>query len=151
MLILTVIVLNSEIALHFFCGGSVESTMKLFISQKIITVILFLIALLTFIVLKNKIKPFLVIFSLVFILWFLSGRTIGVHWTGKVTHGWFYCPIGQFDISDLNAISNIDLNTIEVTTIKRCNFWTIELINGNKIKLFAGPFIISDLEDYFSR
>ncbi|MCB0510233.1 MAG: hypothetical protein KDC82_05680, partial [Bacteroidetes bacterium] len=104
MLLATILVYFKDFGVHLFGGGSIASTMMIFSPKLFVTTGLFVVALLLFVYFRHN-RLFLVFFFLFFSFWFISGRTVGVHWTGKVVYGWFYFPTGQFEIADLNSDS----------------------------------------------
>lgn len=125
-------------------NGSVQSTTEYFATNRIVTLLLFIICLISLIsYLKNKQKSILIFIS-IFIIWFLSGRTIGVHHTGELSLGWFYVETDKIVLWERG---NCEGNILENTDFQRRFLYNLfyenNCISG---EIYAGPFIIMDLE-----
>jgi len=149
MLFLTLSVFNTDENNLLFSGGSVGSTMEMFSPNAFITLILFILTILCSIFYRKKLKPFLISFLIFFSLWFLSGRTIGVHWTGEVTTGWFNISAEKLILYDEQSK---DSNIIEETSLESTFLFKVKFVNNYKEEnIFVGPIIRKDLMDYFNK
>ncbi|WP_350291584.1 hypothetical protein [uncultured Croceitalea sp.] len=149
MALLTSLVFNSDNDNLLFSGGSIGSTMEVFSPNAIITSILFLATIISSFVYRKRVKPFLITFLVFFSLWFFNGRTIGVHWTGEVTTGWFNIGFAKITLHDEQNISN---NIIEETSLESKFPFRVKFSNSYKEGIFfVGPVVKKDLIDYFNK
>lgn len=149
MLLLTISIFNTDKNNLLFSGGSVGSTMKVFSPNAFVTLVLFIATIFCSFLYRKRLKPFLISFLVFFGLWFLSGRTIGVHWTGEVTTGWFNIGTDELFLYDEESA---DGNIIEKTSLESTFPFKVKLINNYKEEnVFVGPIIRKDLMDYFKR
>lgn len=149
MAFLTLSIFNTDKNNLLFSGGSVGSTMEVFSPNAFITLILLVATILCSFFYRKKLKPFLISFLVFFSLWFLSGRTIGVHWTGEVTTGWFNIGVDKVILYDEQNKNN---NIIEETALESVFPFKVNFINNYKEEnIFVGPVIRKDLMDYFNK
>lgn len=150
MFLLTLLIYNSEKSELLFQGGSIGSTMKMFAPNFWVVFLLFVFTVLSTIFFRKKMKTLLVSFLILFSMWVVSGRTIGVQWTGELTTGWFY--ISSDEIIILSKSIDCTGEVIECTTAKNSSVFQLKFINGNNEKnVFVGPLIRSDLRNYFNQ
>lgn len=149
MSVLTFLVFNSEKSEYLFQGGSVVSTMKMFSPNFWIVLVLYVLTILSTILFAKRFKTLLVSFLVLFSLWFLSGRTLGVHWTGELTKGWFYLSSGKVYLPKNNDCLD---DIMECNTALNSFFWYLKIVNGNnEEKVFVGPLLRSDMRNYFNQ
>lgn len=150
MTIMTYLVFDTENGEFLFAGGSVGSTMKFFGPNVWIVMTLYAGTILSLIFLRKRIKILLVVFLVFFCVWFISGRTIGIHWTGEVITGWFYISTDRIILSDDS--NNCSENIIACTKAKDSFPFCIILVNpSNEKGIFVGPMIRPDLRNYFNK
>lgn len=149
MAILTSLVFSTDNNNSLFSGGSIGSTMEVFSPNILITTILFLVTIVSSFFYRKRLKPFFITFLVFFSLWFLSGRTIGVHWTGEITTGWFNIGVGKLTLYDGQDKSN---NIIEETSLESKFPFKVKFSNNYKEEdIFVGPVIRKDLMNYFNK
>ncbi len=149
MLFLTLSIFNTDESNLLFSGGSVGSTMEVFSPNAFITLILLIATIFCAISYRRKLKPFIISFLVFFSLWFLSGRTVGVHWTGEVTTGWFNIGTDKLVLYDEQIKSS---NIIEQTSLENVFPFKVKFVNNHKEgNIFVGPIIRKDLVDYFNK
>ncbi|WP_312393625.1 hypothetical protein [Chryseobacterium sp.] len=137
---------DNEIGSILFSEGSISSTMKIFGPDFKITLFLnFLIIILTILFRKRK-KILTTLFVFFFSLWFISGRTVGVQWTGEIYTGWFYL---KFDKIILCPSSNGCSDVFKETSITDKPLYTLSLTNRfiNE-EIFVGPLLYPKLKKY---
>lgn len=127
----------------FFAGGSIASLMDLAAMPVIIpTSLLIVFGLLLYFYWRKNSKVKLVNLGIVMLLWFLSGRTVGmiVYPDGEVVTGWFYIQTGRFYICDQKTDCETTIGYH--TKTESLPFWGIRIKNRNTDKLvFTGPFL----------
>lgn len=152
MTALTYLILDSRSGALIFSGGSVGSTMEIF-SPKIWLVVLFYLGTIFSLVFfwKNP-KVLLLVGYLVFSgLWFFSGRTVGVHWTGEVTTGWFYLSVNKIVLWKESG-NKCSEDVITCTNATEVFPYKILLTNSDvKEAFFVGPLIRKDLKEFFNQ
>lgn len=149
MALLTSLVFNTDNNNSLFSGGSIGSTMEVFSPNAIITSILFLATIIGSFIYRKRLKLFLITFLVFFSLWFLSGRTIGVHWTGEITTGWFNIGVDKVILYDEQ---NKNSDIVEQTTLESVFPFKVKFTNDYKEEnVFVGPIIRKDLMDYFNK
>ena len=94
----------------------------------------------------------IILFSLgvVMILWFLSGRTVGIiPWPdGRVNTGWFYIPTERFYLC--NGKTDCDAVIDYHTKTETLPFWRVRIKNESIDKtIFVGPFLWSSATKFF--
>jgi hypothetical protein len=150
MTVMTYLVFDSENGKFLFSGGSTGSTMKFFEPNVWIVMALYAGALLSLIFLRKRTKLLLVVFLVFFCVWFISGRTVGIHWTGEVITGWFYISTDRIILSD--GVNDCSEEIIACTKTKDSFPFCIILVNSaNEKEIFVGPIIRPDLRNYFNR
>lgn len=126
----------------FFAGGSVESLMAMPRSNIYLQIGFVIVCFLFWILfLKNHHKINLTLFVLFFLLWLMSGRSIGILYDGRVKSGWFYFQTKEFTIC---PDSLIDCETVMgyQTAVKKLPFWRLEIRNAKVDKvIFVGPIL----------
>lgn len=148
MTILTYLVLDSKNSALFFHGGSVGSTMKVFGPSFWLVLLFFTTTIVSTFLFRKNLKFLLVSFLVLFTLWFLSGRTIGVQWNGEVTTGWFYLSINKIILTDDDCTKEM----MECMTAKKSPVLQLKLTSGlNEEKFFVGFINRSEIEDYFNQ
>lgn len=146
MVVFSYLTYDNEMGGILFSGGSISSTMKIFEPNFKITLLLnFSIIILTLLFRKRK-KILMVLFVFFFSLWFISGRTIGIQWTGEIYTGWFYlktdkiilCPSsnGCSDIFKETSITDKPLHRLLLAN---------RFINE---EIFVGPLLYPKLKKY---
>ncbi len=149
MTILTFLVFDSDNSILLFQGGSIGSTMKVFGPNFLLILVLYIVTLLSTILFRKRLIVLLVSFLIFFSLWFLSGRTVGVQWTGELITGWFYISTDKIVLS---KNSDCEENIIECTTVKDSYIFQLKFISGiEEENIFVGPVIRSDLKNYFNQ
>ena len=146
MVVFTYLTYNNEMGNILFSGGSISSTMKIFEPNFKITLFLnFLIIILTLLFRKRK-KILTVIFVFLFSLWFLSGRTIGIQWTGEIYTGWFYLTTEKIILCPSSSGCS---DTFKETSITDKPFY--RLLFTNKFisaEIFVGPLLYPKIKKY---
>ncbi len=139
MAVLTLLAYDPAIGIHFFAGGSIESTMTLcppsfFISS----LCLGFFILFRFIAPWEHIRIMLLLLSV--ILWFLSGRTLGVCFDGRVKTGWFYISAGEIDLYYSGKYHN---DILQDRTSVRLRLQSFIQIKNKKVDktLYVSPII----------
>lgn len=130
-------------------NGSVQSTTTYFGTSRILNICLFIICLICLIgYFRNKKKSIYIFFG-IFIIWMLSGRTIGVYYTGELSLGWFYVETDKVLLWEKD---NCEDNVLENTDFKVKNLCTISYEN-NCVSgdVYVGPFIITQLTGYLKQ
>lgn len=152
MVVFTAIGYSSGRILGFAGVSSADYTMHLAsIHVAWSTALLILFGALLFYFLKKRGKVLAIFLGLLFILWFLSGRTIGalVDPDGKIVVGWFYIETGEFYVC--NRKTDCESVFYYQTKIERLPFWRIKIKNVNIDKvIFVGPFIWNKTLNIFS-
>lgn len=142
MILLTAVSLFSNFNRIFFAGGSTESLMEFVTSNFYIQAVLLLVCgYLGYRLLKNFDVKVLVLLILFFLLWVMSGRTIGVFPDGKIKTGWFY-----FATSELNVCidNKTDCQTVTdyQTKVEKKFFWFVQIKNKQVSKnIFIGAVV----------
>jgi len=106
----------------------------------------FLTIIFTLLFRKRK-KILIVLFVIFFSLWFISGRTVGIQWTGEIYTGWFYLKYNKVALCP--SSSGCSDNILRETSIKDKSFYRLSLTNKfiNE-EMFVGPFLYSKLKKY---
>lgn len=140
---------DNEMGNILFSGGSVGSTMKVFAPNFKITMFLNLLAIIFTFLFRKRVKILTVFFITLFSLWFISGRTIGVQWTGEIYTGWFYL---KSDKIVLCPSSNGCSDIFKETSIVDKHFYRLSLKNKfiNE-EIFVGPLFYSELKKYLEK
>jgi len=121
--------------------------MKYFVTNKWIVLFLYISTLFSVVFYRKKIKQMLIYFTICFFLWFLSGRMIGVQYTGEIITGWFYLQTDKVILWETDKC--ID-DIIKNTSTENLFLFNLKFTNACKTeKVYIGPFIISDLNNYF--
>ncbi len=129
--------------------GSIESTTKIF-SSNYFVVVAFNIGAISSLIFYFKKVRFSILFFIIFLfLWILSGRVIGVHYTGELTLGWFFIKTERIVLWRENecigdVLNDTDYNHQFPFMLHYQNSCTIG-------KTYAGPFIISDIQTYLNK
>jgi hypothetical protein len=152
MVVFTAIGYSSGRMLGFAGVSSADYTMHL-ASTNVAwsTALLILFGGTLFYFLKKRGKVLFVFLGFLFILWFLSGRTIGalVDPDGKIVVGWFYIETGEFYVC--NRKTDCESVFYHRTKIESLPFWRIKINNVNIDKaIFVGPFIWTKTLNIFS-
>jgi len=108
------------------------------------TIFLFCFGLLTLYYFKRAKKIKLVFLTVILLLWFLSGRTIGtILWPeGTIITGWFYIRFDKFIIC--NNDGDCETTISYHTKTEELSFWRVRVKNKNTDRvIFVGPFIWS--------
>jgi hypothetical protein len=146
MAVFSYLTYDNDLGNILFSGGSTSSTMKSFGPNFKITLFLnFLIIILTFLFKKRE-KILTMLFVIFFSLWFISGRTIGIQWTGEIYTGWFYL---KYDKIILCPSSNGCSEILEETSIIDKPLY--RLLFANKFineEIFVGPLLYPKLKKY---
>lgn len=149
MALLTFLSFKPENGAVLFSGGSVGSAMRIFGPNSLLVLVLCFATTLSTFLFRKRLKFLLICFLLFFSLWFLSGRTIGVYWTGELTTGWFYISTDKFLLYDNENCSE---NVIECTTATNSCFFGLKFINGAlEEDIFVGPELRTVLRNYFNQ
>lgn len=147
---LTYLVFDKKNSIALFSGGSIESTMKVFGPSFCIIFMLFLAITFSTVFFRKKMEVLLKLFLILFITWFICGRTIGVHWTGELITGWFYISTDKVILCE--TTENCVGDVIENITVKNSYLFRLKFFNGaGEKEIFAGPIIRSDLRSYFNK
>lgn len=146
--VLTFLTSNLSASRHLFAGGSIESTMKIFEPSFWVTFILFLVSILITILLRKKVIPLLLTFSIISSIWFFCGRTIGIHWTGEIITGWFYIATDKINLCE--SVTNCN-DIIDNTEVNDSHFFFLKLVGktSEEKKIFVGPIIYEEIKNYF--
>lgn len=146
MLVFSYLIYDNELGSVLFSGGSISSTMKIFGPDFKITLFLnFIIIILTLLFRKRK-KILTPLFIFFFSLWFISGRTIGIQWTGEIYTGWFYLKSNKIILCPSpNGCSDI----LKETSITDKPLYRLLLENKfiNE-EIFVGPLLYPKLKKY---
>jgi hypothetical protein len=120
-------------------GGSIGSIMIMItIRAAISTVLLVAFVLMSYFYFKKKVKAVFLI--LTFLLWFVSGRMIGILPDGRLSTGWFYMETDRIDLCDHKT----DCETVmaQQTKIQKLLFWRIRVKNKTTDQIiFVGPML----------
>lgn len=120
-------------------GGSIGSIMIMITTYVVIsTALLVAFVLISYFYIKNKVKSVFLIIT--FLLWFLSGRMIGILPDGRLSTGWFYMETGRVDLCDHKT----DCETVmaQQTKIQKLFFWRIRVKNKTTDQIiFVGPML----------
>jgi hypothetical protein len=120
-------------------GGSIGSIMIMItIRAAISTVLLVAFVLMSYFYFKKKVKAVFLI--LTFLLWFVSGRMIGILPDGRLSTGWFYMETDRIDLCDHKT----DCETVmaQQTKIQKLIFLSIRLKNKTTDQIiFVGPML----------
>ena len=156
MILLTCIGCFRSDARFLFAMGS-DSLLNM-ISGKIYIQSIFIVAFIMTVLIQIKIKQLIkyinIVLIFIFVLWMLSGRTIGYipYPEEKIKTGWFYLPMNQIFICNKNNNVDIDCEKISYyeTFVEVKPFWCIQVTNKEMSKvIFVGPFIWSNTLDMF--
>ena len=149
MTVLTYLVFDSKNSTLLFSGGSVGSTMKIFGPNFLLVLISYILTVISSFYFRKRLKHLLLCFFIFLSFWFISGRTVGVYWTGELATGWFYISTDKVILSKGEDCSG---DVIECTTAKNSCLFRLILFNGSVEKeIFAGPTIRSALRNYFNK
>ena len=149
MTILTFLVFDSDNSILLFQGGSIGSTMKVFRPNFLLILVLYIVTILSTILFRKRLNVLSMSFLIFFSLWFLSGRTIGVQWTGELTTGWFYLSTSKIILSKNSDCAE---NVIECITVEDSYMFRLKIISETEEKdIFVGPVIRTDLKNYFNQ
>lgn len=147
MTIMSYLYFDSDTSRLVFSGGSVDSTMKYFVTNKWIVLFLYLSTIFILVFYRKKVKQMLIYFIISFSLWFLSGRVIGVHYTGEIITGWFYLQTNKVILWEADKCTD---DIIKNTSTENLFLFNLKFENAcKKENIYIGPFIISDLKKYF--
>ena len=140
-----------DIGKHFFAGGSIESTMVFFLPNKwIVSVTYLLIVTSVFFLRKNKrlLLPILIILTL---FWCSLGRSVGLHWTGKLVYGWFNIETGRLELAELFDASHENL--LEQLEVKKeeNSFYGVKIIGDKGTSIYLGPYLQNKFLNYFKQ
>lgn len=147
--LMTYLFFDSENSMFLFSGGSVGSTMKYFGTSKWIVLFLYICIVFSILFYRKRLKQMFFCFMIFFSLWFLSGRVIGVHYSGEIISGWFYLQTNKVSLWKLDKCSeDLILNTSAEDKFPfRLKFSNVCTVN----EIFIGPFIRSDVKNYFGQ
>lgn len=110
--------------------------MRLFPPFGLITCLLFLLYLIAKWLHKQSPKPGAALIIALFILWFFSGRTIGVYFTGVINTGWFYISTNKIPLN----ISDGEIASPDISKVRKDGPLFISIINkGVEEKIYVGP------------
>lgn len=149
MVVFSYLTYDNEMGSILFSGGSIGSTMKIFGPNFKITMFLNLLVIFFTFLFRKKKKELITIFIVIFSLWFISGRTIGVQWTGDIYTGWFYLKCNKIILCpSYNGCSDVS----EGTSITDKPFYRLLLKNKfiNE-EIFVNPLFYSELKKYFEK
>lgn len=149
MTIMSYLFFDSENSTLLFSGGSVGSTMQYFVTNKWIVLFLYIITVFSIYFYRNKIKKMLFYFVICFSLWFLSGRMIGVQYTGEIIAGWFYLETNKVILWEGNKCTD---DVIKNTKTKNSYLFNLKFTNACTAKeIYIGPFIMLAVESHFGQ
>jgi hypothetical protein len=142
MTLLTAVSLFPSFNRFFFAGGSTESLMELVTSNFYIQAILLLACgYLGYRLLKNFDVKILILLICIFLMWVMSGRTIGVFSDGKIKTGWFYFATNELNLC-VDDKADCQTVTDYQTKIEKKFFWFVEIKNTQVNKnIFIGAVI----------
>lgn len=126
-----------------FAKGSTSTMVKIATSSWQLKMCLaLLLPILLTIFLKFKKKMYLLLFSLILIIWIIAGRTVGfvTFPDGKIITGWFHIGMNDFNLCDhsIDCETQIDYKT----SINKLPFWRIQIKNDLVDKtIFIGPIV----------
>ena len=143
MTLLTVVTLFSNFNKSFFAGGS-EALMKITTPNFFLQILLLLICgFLWHKLLRNFNVTIFVLCISVFMLWLMSGRTIGVFPDGKIKTGWFYFATNEINVC-VDDKADCESVTDYQTTAEKMFFWRVRIKNKQiNQRIFIGPFVWS--------
>jgi hypothetical protein len=131
-------------------GGSLDSIMSMAALPPIYaTVFLLVFVILIILYLKKPTNIKLVLLSLIMILWFLSGRMIGIiPLDGRLSTGWFYIETGRHTLCDYKT--DCETTIYYQTQTESLFFWRIRVSNKNIDEtIFVGPFLWNRAQKLF--
>lgn len=140
----------SDLGRHVFAGGSSESTMKFFQPNKWVVIGLYVSMFFFIIMLKKNYKLLTPIIGLLLVLWFLSTRTVGVHWTGEIKYGWFNIETGKIDVSQQFLPETIE-NPLEKIIVNKEILGFVSIKGNESFCIYLGPLLSNDFLNYFSK
>lgn len=140
MLLLTGLRLWPSTGNFIFAGGS-DMLMSIVASNFFISITFAVIFFITVFFYKKKKRPLVTsLLTVIFLLWFLSGRMIALFPDGRLLSGWFYIQTNRTDI----CRTDIDCEKVFYydTKFEKLSFWKLRIVNKEaNATIFTGPFV----------
>jgi hypothetical protein len=146
MLGFTVLMYLTSFNRFVFAGGSTESLMTIVSSNGVLSTFSF-VAFFLLLFFGAKIRPLVkgIAMLLLFILWLMSGRTIGtkLYPDGRLSMGWFYIETERLNVCK-NDTTDCERITHYQTFVKKLPFWRLRIKNEDISRtIFIGPVVWS--------
>lgn len=139
MFLITILFWHKEGELLKVINGSFGSTTEYLKVNWLVLLLLCISCSVSLMVYLKQKTYSIIVFYIFFILWALSGRTIGIHHTGELTVGWFYFETNKVVLWKKNICEG---NVLESTSFREEFPFMIryenQCVNG---RVYAGPFV----------
>jgi hypothetical protein len=146
--VITFFLFFTEIVENVFMGGSTQSTTKMFSTNYYIVVLLNIAALISLIFYFRRVKYSILFFIVFSVIWFISGRVVGINYSGELNVGWFFLKTEKIIlwkenqcVGDVLSMTNFEYQFPFVQYENLC-------LKG---RTYVGPFIESDIKNYLNK